>query len=772
MRRLLQWLSGSERLPTIESITDLRLDTRFPLWVTLLLGIGGVALAIYLYRREKRLTRGKRIVLTTCRSIFFILLLLMLGRPELVIKGVSRPTGVVPIVTDQTDSMRISDVNNAPRLDAARRLAQAMAGQAEEVKQLEQTHYLFGEAHAAWTPIGAAEITTSGRQTSIVKLSRGALNQHRGDALAGVLILTDGAHNTGEPLLAMLRDFKRRGTPVYAVPIGQTEPRDVSLEHIFGDDVVFVEEKARFFVGVQQNGYAGRTAPAKARFANRPISVEDVVFTGSRDSSFPVEFKPDQTGVYELEVATTPFPDEMSTENNIVRRKIRVIKDKLRLLIIFSTPSWEYRYLTGGFDRDRRINQKIYLQSIDPRMQRRQPSRYLARLPVKEEDLFNNYDLVIIGNVDAHTLPAKFQQLLVQFITEEGGGLAISSDGINMPYSTIGTPLAKLLPVRLTRKAGRASFRQEMTVPFKTPWFLAVADEGVTNPLVMFDADQKRNNTIWQSFPPMYEECPPATLKPSGLPLLWATTGRSRRQKVPAVVYHNSGKGLVLYLGFDSSWRWRKEYGDRYFRDFWGKAAQFLGLPHLLQKSAQSELRLNLVEANLGDPVTVSAAVRNRDFTPYLGESVDVTVRAGDTRNTLTLPAMPNRPGFYRSVFYPEAVGELNLSLAPEFNAEPKVLFVRKINREFQNSGVHLELLHEVADATGGAVFPVEDPAILNDKAALATFSRSVLERIAAKRPTVDVRERLPLWDTLGMLLFALIVLCVEYFFRKRWYLD
>ena len=61
-----------------------------------------------------------------------------------------------------------------------------------------------------------------------------------------------------------------------------------------------------------------------------------------------------------------------------------------------------------------------------------------------------------------------------------------------------------------------------------------------------------------------------------GLPL----SEREKRQAV--VVRHNYGFGRVLFVGLDSTWRWRYKVGDLYHHRFWGQVVRWAASDQML----------------------------------------------------------------------------------------------------------------------------------------------------------------------------------------------
>ncbi|NQT94631.1 MAG: hypothetical protein HQ559_17885 [Lentisphaerae bacterium] len=813
MKQLLYWFTRNERVLDIDTFDAVRVATRFPLWVMFIVAVLLVAASVYMYRGAGHPGRPRRRVLTALRSLVYIVLLCLCAGPRLEIEAKGRQDGPMPIIVDRTESMSIKDVDNTPRLDLALRLEDALERNREKGRGLEPVHYLYGDTLAPWdrktvpgseNPTGSEKqdetsrsVAIQGSRTSLGTMMVDGLKRHRGVYSPGMVILTDGAHNTADLIEPAIAHVAERRVPIYFIPVGGARPRDVSLDHIIGEDIVFVDEQFRFFVSMTHFGYTGRRLAPKATFGSVPVTVAPVTVEDERETTFPVVHTPTETGVYDLSVSIPADSDELVAQNNTVTRKVRVIKDRIRVLMVFGTPTWEFRFLRGALERDRRVDYRIYLQSADPRLFRHSQKRFIKDLPGTERDLFRSYDMVILSAIDMHSLPGDFHGMLEKFVASDGGGLVVLSDGSEIPYSMKNTPLDTLLPVRVLHPVGLSSFKQEMFDPLRAPYRLRVVGEGHGSPMTAFDNDRRRNREIWDSFPALYEVCPEAELKPSAIALLEAVS-RGEETPRPALVYHAYGNGSVLYMGFDSTWRWRREYGDRYFRGFWGKVVQSVGLPHLLGKSTRSHIYLDRLEAGVGDRVTVTASIRNNDYSPYIAEQVPVSaLRADGTTLDLELPEVSGRSGIFRASYYPETEGKVVFTLPDRFGAEAMELQVRRISREYSDSGVDLELMQRIAHAANGDVFSPSMPVqtnrlasetaalakpgrdtegnkatIFDDETALDKFATHVLATISDRRPAVPIEEQESLWDTVGLMFLALALLGTEYILRKRWYLD
>jgi len=811
MNRLLYWITGDDRLLGMDVLSRIGLDARLPAWGMLLAAIGIVLLAIYLYRRVPNLPPARRRLLTTLRAAALIALLLLMAGPMLRIEGEGKPSGTVPVVLDRTESMTLAEGTARPvRLLGANALFRQLHRIADSQPSLRLAPYTYGERVEA-ADIGTLLATdtnfpAAGSQTSLRAMLSDAFRDHRGAYSPGMVLLTDGGNNVAEPYDGVVDDLVRRRVPLYFVAFGLERAKDIVADQVYADDIVFVQEKTKAFLGMNQFGFAGKPLPIQARFGDQKIEVPNYTPEADGDQSVPFEFVPEHEGVYELEVTATPQPGETSDQNNRAVKRIRVIRDRIRILGVFGGPSWDYRFLEGAFDRDRRVTYKMFLQSADRRLFRQPQEHLIEKLPATLDELARNFDIIIFSRIDLASLPKTFPENVQKFVSDGGGSAVFLCDGADLPFSAKGTKLEPVLPVRLLTAAGDSNFRQEMFKPLDTPYRFELVSEAAGNPLTTFDPLPEKNAATWAGFPPCYELVTAVEPKPSAITLVNArATGEGKR--IPAIAYHNYGRGLALYMGFDSSYRWRKVYGDRYFRDYWGKVVQFLGLAHLLGESAQARLMLDRLTAGVGERVVVTAAVRNRDFSPLNATSVEVAVRGEDGKEKpLRLSGLRDRPGLFRGAFYPDKEGKFQLALPAEYKADPLELKVEILNREFRNAGMQLGLMTRLAERTGGLVFvPGEGSAptnfaagatetaragreaalelrkkellaagknVLEDRAYVKDWSTHILATVAERRPRQAVVVEMSLWDWSGLMWLAGLLLCAEYFFRKIWYLD
>ena len=164
-------------------------------------------------------------------------------------------------------------------------------------------------------------------------------------------------------------------------------------------------------------------------------------------------------------VSVPPLPDERMLDDNVIEFSVHVTPEKIRVLYIDGYPRYEYRFLNKLLKRaDERIVVQVWLDSATPDFPQESTrgTPPLRRLPSGRLGLMDNYDVIMLGDVNPYNLfadPARGEQFvaaLFEFV-ERGGGVCFISGEWQNPKAFAGTELAKLLPVTLD-PAGSLAF--------------------------------------------------------------------------------------------------------------------------------------------------------------------------------------------------------------------------------------------------------------------------------------------------------------------------
>jgi len=132
---------------------------------------------------------------------------------------------------------------------------------------------------------------------------------------------------------------------------------------------------------------------------------------------------------------------------------MKVVDDKIKVLLVDQSPRWEFKYLMQQMLRDRRVDLKVFLVDGDPGIARGDTTPYIAEFPKNRAGLNDKFDVMILGDVDPKAFTADQLKNISEFVSISGGGMIMIAGRQHAPNAYANTPIDKMLPVEI--EAGR-----------------------------------------------------------------------------------------------------------------------------------------------------------------------------------------------------------------------------------------------------------------------------------------------------------------------------
>jgi hypothetical protein len=784
---LLQQLLGFE-LPDGATLSEFGLALRggVPVWLLVMLMLAAVAAAALVYRGERvDMPRDRRLTLAALRGAALALLVALIARPAIIGEAHGqRPRGVALLVDNSAslkqadrrgsaaDLARVSAVRGQPSTDgppepqSASREDAGQVSRAELVRaalsnpRLDLLHgleaagplraYLFGSKARRVPADGvAALLTGADDRTALADALLEIVNSPESDPPAAIVLVTDGLDNASKATLDdAAAECARQGVAVHVYGVGSTESGAVRITDAAVPDVLFADDVAAIPLRWRYRGTARATAVLSATLAGKEVAHKEVtVGPGEGRDTLTFTPEPRRGGDGQAELAVSVRLKDDPGPGDELRRPVTLSDRRVRALVVDDTPRWEFKFLQPALSRDRRVEATYLLAQGDPRALRAEP--FIAAFPPREK-LFE-YDLVLLGDVAPALLGPGGVQTLVDFV-REGGGLAVIAGRDHMPADYADTPLAEALPAEFipVRFPSRVSQR---TAPFN----VALTPAGRRADLMRLAETDAETDRLWAEALGLYWHYPVTKLRPGAVPLLAHSTLKlADDTPMPLIATHNYGKGQVLFLGIDETWRWRFNAGDRTFARFWGQVAYRLGLPHLLGHGSRVQLALESADAQVGRPGHVYARLLDAEYRPFVADRVPATLEPTDPpgpARALSLDPVPGRPGEYRTLLPHDAPGRFELKVA---QPEPATFGYRVLlppGHELEPAGLADKPLRRLAKATDGGFYREED---------LHALPAAILQKYSP----FTVRQEALLWNPLAFLAFVGLVTS-EWVLRK-----
>ncbi|HWC90656.1 MAG TPA: hypothetical protein VG433_13400 [Pirellulales bacterium] len=771
----------------------------------------GLAIVFYLRFQPAR-RRGVAMLLAIGRAIALCLLLVVLAEPTLVVKLVRHPRPLVWLLFDGTDSMAIEDdlpESQRQRLDQAvgfdpseektaakhARIAYVQAllnknsgrllGRLDEkfrvrAFRFDRSDGVQALASGDQTPDAvyaaglAQQLTTTGQVTALGTAMTDLARRHASSQVAGLVVFSDFDQNSGSAPLAAA---KALGLPVYPVGVGPAAAVDLSVE-LQAPLLLKKGERTPLTVTLRHVGLEGQKAVVRL-FARRMDATEAgdmligerrIVLTGS-GATLDFDYTPEETGRMLLTAAVDPLEGEVIRANNRASREANVRDDFLRLMFVEYEPTWEWRFIKEVFHRDRLVGMRgfrTYLRSADPKV-RQTNELFLSTMSPPRSDFFAN-DVIFLGDLPASALSPRFCELTKEFVSKFGGGLVVLSGPNFGPSQLAATPLGDMLPVIVD-----ADSRLRDTRPFDP----RLTAQAAHVDFMHLGANSADNGRAWRDLNglPWYQ--PVARVHPLASVLLehpqdTCVDGRTRQ---PLVAIRRYGRGEVVYLAMNETWRLRRQYGETYYRQFWGQMIHRLGLSHALGSQKRFVVRTDRQQYQADDKVTLSVEAYDEDFEPLAADKLadhklwaELTVPgraaagvsttahplAGDTQRREAVAIPETREGLFETQIPVLVPGEHRLRVKdPIAGGTVDVTFqVTSLSAERRSAVRNQELMDQLAAETGGASFDLTTAEQLPDE----------IKPHARKETMIEV---LPVWNS--WLAFGLLVtlLLGEWLLRK-----
>ena len=608
---------------------------------------------------------------------------------------------------------------------------------------------------------------------------REVIARTRGQSLAGIVLLTDGGSNSGSDpaAAAQLAAQEPGGLPIFCYGVG-TRSKDIIVTTLDAAPTVFAKDEVPAFVHVRALNLDGETGLLKLMLGGKVVASQEVRFTDNNEQVIAMKFTPQTQGEFDLVAGIDPRPDEITADNNFTPpQRIKVIEGKIRVLLIDQTPRWEFKYLqeqlqhgtlkgekakqnTGSGGPPSRVELKCLLVDADPGIALPgpggEPSPYLARFPQTKEELINNFDVVILGDVDPKVFSTEQLDNLADFVSVFGGGLIMIAGHQHSPSQYLKTKIRDLLPVVLESRGIPGVSGRESAVADK-PIKLELTRKGRDDPMLRLAADDRQNVEKWRQLPPIYWEYRVGAPKTAAEVLLADPdpAKATRFGKMPVVALQGYGAGQVLWVGTDNTWRWRQNKGDEFYLTLWSQMIQRLAQTHLLGAAKRTRIELDKDVYTLGDRVTVTAHLFDNLYRPLPDETViGHAVRAAETNlNDVPLKRQPD--GIYRGEFIAAEIGAFKFHVETPGDPEQKKSFtVVEPTTEVGDTNLNEVLLRQIAQTTGGDYFREETLYKLPGEL------RGKVDRI----PTQTEAELAPTWF---FFLLLLVLVTTEWVVRK-----
>jgi uncharacterized membrane protein len=748
---------------------DLFLIGSVPGWVIVLVALVAAALLVQQFLSLKqRLTIGHSSFLVFLRTCVYGLLIFFLLGPAVIDKRVTKLRRPLTVLLDSSQSMAFPasakptqdgkpgksrfDVMRETLLDSKDPLIQKLN------RDYDLRVFRFGTSLEPIAPASISQLQPQDQGTRLLELLQTAASD--AGAQSGILLFTDGITNGDKKSLA---GSPALPVPVFAVGLGETEGfTDVRIADVRAPEFAFRGRELKLDLTVQAYGLKGKTFPlyfnrGKNLITSRSISVDADPY----EQKITLSFMPKELGTHSFSLSIPVQPGEQLTQNNQKEFKVDVQRDKIRVLTLSGSPSWNYRFLRMAMKQDPLIELVSFVFLRTPTDNVDVPENQLSLIPFPIDDIFleelKNFDVLVFDDFSHRSYFNPVYLDKVRDFVRDGGGLAMFGGSRSFDsggYADSG--LKDVLPVELD---GKGSYQTQTTVQ------AVLTASGKAHPVTRLLPDPKSNQEAWTKMPPLTAL---NQVRGARGETLLSAGGNGSGAAAPLLTIGRFGKGRTLAFMSDDAWRWNfiavgnHETPQNHLKLI-RQAVRWLA-----QEPSFEQVQIQPIPASRpAEKIVIKLRVLKDDFTPTGQASVQVRVFGPEGEPSLLSATATSEEGEYTADYTPTREGsyrvEAEANLAGKTLGKDRTSFsVAFPYGEIDDGRPRTDLLKQIAETSHGEYFSIND---WNDQA---------LQKIAAKleshAPSQIVEQRQTrLWSTLWPFSIILVLLSIEWWMRRKW---
>ncbi len=725
--------------------------TGWSVWLlAALAAIAAAALLWHARRAHSRLSGRALWAVWALQALTVALALVLLWQPALTVQSLKSRQNAVAVLVDTSRSMSLGAAGVSRIAQAAEALRERVVPALEEKFRVRL--YGFAAKPQRLASLQPDAFPDPGVSSGVGESVLSILRESTAVPLGALLVVSDGADNTGRFGRELAAEIRKYNVPVHTVGVGRERiDGDIELAEVSVASKSLPRSRVSAQLTLRHDGQDERSTRITVRNGSSVLASKPVTLRrGEPVRREWIDFGAGEPGVRDLTFSIEPVPGEEIDGNNQRRRVLDVPRRRRRILYAEGEPRWQYKFMRRAVEKDasvqlvtllRTSTNKFYRQGVDT------PEELEDGYPSTEEDLFA-YDALIIGSFEAAFFTPKQQVAIREFVSRRGGTLMMLAGPRGLGAGGWQhSEIVDALPAAL--EPGETSFvRDKVSVE--------ISPQGRDSLVSRLASDPEQNRQLWDEMPQLADFQRIGALKPAATTLLAVRYGAD---SLPLLVRQNYGRGRTMIFATGGSWRWRMGLPseDQRHDTFWRQ------LLRALVVDSAGTVRLTSDRSNYADEsrVQLRAEVRDKRYQHANNARVSVTVRPDEgPPETIALRPSPSEQGVYEAEIDAAELGVYNIEVVAHLGDErlgADTLHFRREGgvAEYFHPERNSSLLARLADQTGGSYWELDE---LDGLAGEIGFSEA----------GITTREVLNLWDMPALFLLLLLLRGSEWLVRKR----
>ncbi len=684
--------------------------------------------AVFIYRYTiPAISKTKKILLITLRSICLILLLLLLFEPMLTYarKMVIEPVNL--LFVDNSGSITIED--GTKRTETVKEIVDEFIINKSDINF---EFFTFGSKvnHTLSDSIRLIDFSESATNFSHIFTFPGSAEMN----LASITIISDGVITDGtNPIFTA----ERLGIPVYTIGIGDSASRDdVAIRKVLYNEFIYAQTTTSIIASISNKGFGGASTTVSLFEDDKLIDQQNIIlsYDGIQNVTFP--YLPETGGEKKISINVSPLPGEFSNENNRNVFYINVLTNKIKVVVIAGSPSPDVSFIKNSLLVDDNLSVSTITQFA--------PNRFIEN--VNHEKLIDSAQVIFLSGFPSAETPEELLRLVQTAIREKSKPFFITlSQGVVLN--------------KLNRLQPELPFAINNVLQGYSEVQPNITAEQSTNPIIQHSAENPLMN--WNNLPPVFQPNAEFTAKPES-----EIISRIRLNNVPInkplILSKRLGSKRAIAVLADGIWKWKLQTSAReldLLDNFILNSVKWLNA-----SEDQKQVRIKTTKRlySLGDQIEFTAQVYDEAFNPVSDAEVTINILRDNETYQLNLSAAGN--GLYDGTFLSKQSGDYAFTGSAALNGrelgtDAGRFNIGDVDIELINPVMDYEFLSSLSNITGGRFFTKDDYSEL-----FAILKEKTSDSVKEKQLVSEVN----LWSNEWLLIAVILLFGVEWFIRKR----
>ncbi|KPK96235.1 hypothetical protein AMJ80_01050 [bacterium SM23_31] len=693
-----------------------------------------------MYRRTTPPAQNRvRVTLAVMRMGAVVGIVALLFTPLLTLSLEQHKKPVIALLIDTSSSMNITD-KTVNRRESVLDLLNS-GGLKDISRDLDIRYYSFDHEAVEFYPEKTDSLHSNGEGTDIASAIRSAVEKAKDYSLRNIILVSDGIYNLGENPVKTAEEL---GVPVMAIGVGDPAPqRDALISNIQANEIAYAGITIPVTVSIRSSGYSG--AAAEVILTADSIMLDSQVIQlpeNNRERSVTFDYTPAEAGTRKLQIEISSRENEITTLNNRREFFIKVLESKINILIAAGRPNQDYAFLKRTLEKNENFSVTGFVQK---------PGGYYYEVSDEIARELGSFHLFILVDFPAGEDHDNVAQAIRQEITAN-----------KKPVMYIRGE--SLSAGQLQRFSDIVSVKGFVNQGGLEEVYLRLTKSAFEHPVFRISDDPGENAAMWEKMPPVFTAgavpVPADTAGIMGRIDAVRTIRSGFAADTPLLFLNRIDERKSLFFNMYNLWRWKLMA----LRD-----ADITGLYDTLMKNCvrwlvnREDSKLFRVAANKefyqnGEQVVVNVQVYTENYDPVDDAEVHVSVRKSGVTLNRILQSFGD--GNYTAAMEILEPGEYSIDGEAlrgnrMLGRDSCEFAIGEYSIEMLKTAMDSTLLSQVASVSGGRYFNLREAGELS-----AQLDRN--PEVVYKKIDIEI------WNKTWLLAAIILLLCMEWFVRKR----